>query len=289
MPPQYRDYSLDGPEGEAAIKKGLANGVWFVPNIERKTLKRLMQRDDHHAIRDTAILFGLIGASGYASHYLWYQGSTYLFALVFWIYCTLYTSSADSRWHETGHSTAFKTKWMNDLLYEIASFMVFREPLVWRFSHARHHTDTDIVGRDPEADARPLSMWNLFLAFFNYGGITSESAKIWMHANGKLSAAEKTFVPYSERFAVFRQARVWLAIYAAVIVVSFACCSPLPAMFVFLPYMLGAWHFVLVGVFQHASLQQDVLDHRLNTRTCYINPISAFIYWNMHYHIEHHM
>ena len=64
---------------------------------------------------------------------------------------------------------------------------------------------------------------------------------------------------------------------------------------------------------QHASLAQDVLDHRLNTRTVYvsaahmpmlitylfacsevdtcpqINPISAFIYWNMHYHIEHHM
>merc|ERR1712054_38934 len=65
--------------------------------------------------------------------------------------------------------------------------------------------------------------------------------------------------------------------------------SPLPMMYIFLPYTLGAWHFVLTGVFQHASLQQDVLDHRLNTRTCYINPVSAFIYWNMHYHIEHHM
>ena len=52
---------------------------------------------------------------------------------------------------------------------------------------------------------------------------------------------------------------------------------------------MGAWHFVLTGVFQHASLEHDVLDHRLNTRTCYINPISAFIYWNMHYHVEHHM
>jgi fatty acid desaturase len=30
-------------------------------------------------------------------------------------------------------------------------------------------------------------------------------------------------------------------------------------------------------------------NRRLNTRTCYVNPISAFIYWNMHYHIEHHM
>jgi hypothetical protein len=56
-------------------------------------------------------------------------------------------------------------------------------------------------------------------------------------------------------------------------------CGTLLRRYVFLPYTLGAWHFVLVGVFQHAGLAQDVLDHRLNTRTVYINPISAFIYW----------
>lgn len=32
-----------------------------------------------------------------------------------------------------------------------------------------------------------------------------------------------------------------------------------------------------------------MLDHRLNTRTVYMNPIARFIYWNMNYHVEHHM
>ena len=73
----------------------------------------------------------------------------------------------------------------------MASFMVFREPHVWRFSHARHHTDTDVVGRDPEIDARPLDMWSLGLAFFNVQGIRAESAKLWMHARGRMSAAER--------------------------------------------------------------------------------------------------
>ena len=27
----------------------------------------------------------------------------------------------------------------------------------------------------------------------------------------------------------------------------------------------------------------------LNTRTVYMNPVSRFIYWNMNYHVEHHM
>ncbi len=34
----------------------------------------------------------------------------------------------------------------NDVVYYIASYMVFREPESWRWSHARHHSDTIIVG-----------------------------------------------------------------------------------------------------------------------------------------------
>jgi hypothetical protein len=32
-----------------------------------------------------------------------------------------------------------------------------------------------------------------------------------------------------------------------------------------------------------------VLDHPLNSRTVYMNPIVRFLYWNMNYHVEHHM
>ncbi|HEY5206353.1 MAG TPA: fatty acid desaturase, partial [Roseiarcus sp.] len=34
---------------------------------------------------------------------------------------------------------------------------------------------------------------------------------------------------------------------------------------------------------------EDVLDHRLNARTVYMNPIFRFLYWNMNYHVEHHI
>ncbi len=32
-----------------------------------------------------------------------------------------------------------------------------------------------------------------------------------------------------------------------------------------------------------------MLDHRLNCRTVYMNPVHRFLYWNMNYHVEHHM
>ena len=46
---------------------------------------------------------------------------------------------------------------------------------------------------------------------------------------------------------------------------------------------------VMTGLLQHIGLADNVTDHRLNTRTVYINPISRWVYWNMNYHIEHHM
>jgi fatty acid desaturase len=56
-----------------------------------------------------------------------------------------------------------------------------------------------------------------------------------------------------------------------------------------LPRLYGAWHFILTGYLQHAGLADNVTDHRLNSRTVYMNPVSRFIYWNMNYHVEHHM
>jgi fatty acid desaturase len=38
-----------------------------------------------------------------------------------------------------------------------------------------------------------------------------------------------------------------------------------------------------------AALAEDVRDHRLNTRTVKLNPFFRFLYFNMNYHIEHHM
>jgi hypothetical protein len=34
---------------------------------------------------------------------------------------------------------------------------------------------------------------------------------------------------------------------------------------------------------------ENVLDHRLNCRTVYMNAFNRYMYWNMNYHLEHHM
>jgi len=65
--------------------------------------------------------------------------------------------------------------------------------------------------------------------------------------------------------------------------------SILPLMLVGLSRIYGAWHHVMTGLLQHLGLAENVSDHRQNTRTVLMNPVSRFIYLNMNYHLEHHM
>src|ERR1700721_4393569 len=142
-----RDDSRVGPDSRAAEEKGLASAQWYACPLPRKELKELMRRKDGPAIRDTLIWFGGLGSSGALAYHFW---GSWLFVPFFALYGVLYGSATDSRWHECGHGTAFKTRWLNDVVYHIACFMILREPTIWRWSHTRHHTDTIIVGRDPE-------------------------------------------------------------------------------------------------------------------------------------------
>jgi fatty acid desaturase len=87
-----------------------------------------------------------------------------------------------------------------------------------------------------------------------------------------------------------------MAIYAVTVLVALAMFlsgmgwqSVIPFLLIGGPRMYGAWHMILTGLLQHGGLAEDVLDHRLNSRTVYMNPVSRFIYWNMNYHVEHHM
>ena len=282
-----RDYSLLGPDGARAVEIGLAAAQWYHTDVPRKEMKALMQRSDGPAIRDTLILYGamiLFAGIGIAFWPSWWT-------LPAWAaYGVLYGSASDSRWHEASHGTAFKTPWMNNAVYEIASFMIMRNSATWRWSHARHHTDTYIVGRDPEiAIMRPPAFARLILSFFGIPDVLAFVPRLIQNALTGPTAEERTFVPQSEWHKVTRVARISLAIYLATIGLAIWMQSILPLMVIGLPRMYGAWHHIMTGLLQHGGLADNVIDHRLNSRTVYMNPISRFIYWNMNYHVEHHM
>ena len=282
------DYSLTGPSSRYALEHGLANAEWYRAPIPRARMKELMKRSDGPAIRDTLVWIAAFLVTGGLGIHFWPT----LWSIPFFLaYGVLYGSSTDSRWHECSHGTAFKTPWMNDAVYQLSCFMIMREPTVWRWSHTRHHTDTIIVGRDPEvAVMRPTVILKVIGMFFAVPQVWGAIKSMLRHAAGRLSPDEADFIPEMERAKVYRTARIWLAIHLAVIAFSVHIGSILPILLVGpLPAMYGAWVHVMTGLTQHTGLPENVLDHRLNCRTVYMNPLLRFIYWNMNYHVEHHM
>ena len=142
-----KDYSLVGENSRTALERGLVDAAWYTSPVPKEEMRKLLKRKDGPAIANTLLWFGSLLVFGYWA-YLWFPS---LWCVIpFAVYGVLYASACDSRWHECGHGTAFKTDWMNNFVYQIASFMEMREPTLWRWSHSRHHSDTIIVGRDPE-------------------------------------------------------------------------------------------------------------------------------------------
>lgn len=281
------DYRLIGGAGERARAAGLVNASWYKCPVPRPVMKELMQRSDAAAIRDTLLWYALIGGAGLLAYLS--LGSAWAVP-AFLLYGTLYCSPADARWHEAGHGTAFKTRWLNDLVYQLACFQVFRRPTVWRWSHARHHTDTLVVGRDPEINAPVPTNWGALIAnVFALKHVAGELPKLLANALGRLGEEEKTFIPEMEWPKVVREARIWVAVYALVIGVAVHAGSLLPLLFIGLPSLYGAWLYQFFGLTQHAGLPENVTDYRKNCRTIYMNPVFRFLYWNMNYHVEHHM
>ena len=112
---------------------------------------------------------------------------------------------------------------------------------------------------------------------------------VLLHCTGRLTPEEKTFIPESEYGKVFLRACIYALIYAGVIGLAIYAGSILPLMFIGLPAFYGSWLQFIYGHTQHAGLAENVLDHRLNSRTIYMNAVNRYLYWEMNYHVEHHM
>src|ERR1700719_4857440 len=263
-PPTQLDYSLTGVNSHLAVERGLAEADWYQCAIPREKMRQFLLRRDGPALRDTILWFALIIAFGYTAFTLW---GTWWAVIPFALYGVLYASTSDSRWHEAGHGTAFQTDWMNNALYEIASFMVMRESTVWRWSHTRHHSDTIIVGRDPEiAVPRPPDLKGIVMSFFNLRVYAKYFRLIVLHSFGRMSAEERTYIPETEFRKVYRKARIYVALYVVVIGLSIKTGSVLPLLLVGFTNFFGTWLLVTYGYTQHAGLAENVLDHRLNCR-----------------------
>ena len=86
---------------------------WFRPNIDKEVLKELTKKSDIKGLIHVSIYFSLLSIVGYLAYLTW---GTWWSVLWFYIYGNIFCF-CNPIWHETGHKTAFKTKFLNEIFY----------------------------------------------------------------------------------------------------------------------------------------------------------------------------
>ena len=264
---------------------------WYRCNIDREEFTKLCEKSDWSGFKHVFIYFGSLFVVGYFAYITW---GTWWSLLFFLIYGNIYACS-DSMWHETGHKTAFKSKFWNNFFYQIASYMDNFEPVRWRWSHFKHHGHTAFD--DPHdfeiAIRKPTDLFLFFSYFIPFAQILifhkSLQFETIKHAVGITTPVMQQCIPEKERNKCRNSARIHVGIWITTIVISIIYQSWLPILYIVLPGFYGKTLIASFGLTQHTGLQENIKDHRFSTRTIHLNPIFSFLYWHMEYHIEHHM
>jgi Na+-transporting NADH:ubiquinone oxidoreductase subunit F len=260
---------------------------WFRPVIEPEVLNELCVRRNLPAVMSTVMWILSIIVTSSVIVATW--GSWWLIPAMI-AHGVTACGAADARWHECGHGTAFAFDRANDAIYWVASFLLLREPTVWRWSHARHHSETIMVGTDPEiAFPRPPRFWVIAANLIHLHAGWFAVRRIVLHSLGRIDPEVADYVPESDHRRVIGDARIFLGLMAVIAAICVLSSSILPAVVIGFPAFYGAWVVMFFGATQHAGLAQNVTDHRLSTRTVKMNPVFRFLYLNMNHHTEHHL
>lgn len=260
--------------------------AWFAPTIDRGVLRGLMRRTDRHGLLTLGLWLLLSVATGavvaFTRHTLWVWPAMLLYGSVL---CFSYAAS-----HECAHGTAFKTRRLNEAVFWFTSLVFIEEPLYRRYSHAEHHTNTWFNGRDPQKPyGIPLTFWQYASGTLGLSFYLDAARQLMRHSTGCFTPAEREFLPASEIPKVIFNSRMMSACYAGLLLGGIAFLSPWPFILYFIPRFLGGCVVTLYINTQHMCMAEDLCDHRLTTRSIKCGWLERRLYWNMNYHIEHHL
>jgi fatty acid desaturase len=260
--------------------------AWYAPNIDRATLRALMRRTNRQGLLRLGIWLLLCIATGYivalARHTFWVWPAMLLYGGVL---CFAYAAS-----HECAHGTAFKTRWLNEAVFWFTSLVFIEEPLYRRYSHAGHHTHTWFNELDPQKPyGNPMTFSSYFSGTFGLTFYFDAVRQLIRHSRGRFTPQELEFLPPSEIRTAIINSRSMSACYAALLLGGIAFQSPWPFILYFIPRFMGGCIVMLYINTQHMCMAEDLYDHRQTTRSIKCGWLGRLLYWNMNYHIEHHL
>lgn len=187
--------------------------------------------------------------------------------------------------HEAIHRTAFATRRLNDAVAGAIGFLILLPPDWFRCFHFAHHRHTQDPERDPELAGPKPETWPAFV--WHVSGLPYWIAQSRLLLRNAAGLNDDAFVPEGARLKVQREARLMLAGYALLALLSALAQSAALVWIWVAPALLGQPFLRLYLLAEHGRCPM-VANMFENTRTTFTNRLVRFIAWNMPYHAEHH-
>ena len=251
----------------------------FLRSLSAEDRERLTERADGPAVLrlglHAALILGLGTAIAYGVPFWWALLLPQGILLAF-----LFNLS-----HECTHRTPFRTERLNESVGAVTGALLVQPFLWFRYFHLAHHRFTNDPERDPELVGAPKPRtwadYALYLSCVPYW-----RAKIAVLRENAFGTIDASYVPEARRPDLRREARLLVALYAALAAGTLAW-GPLLLWTWLLPLALGFPVLKLYHLAEH-GLCPHVADMFRNSRTVLTGPLARFVTWNMPFLAEHH-
>lgn len=259
---------------------------FYRPELNKRELKELSRRNDANGLWNffTWLTVCMLSGAGVI-----YCINTPFLVIALLLHGVMLSFSYAAS-HESAHGTAFKTRWLNEAVFWLTSLVFGEEPIYRRYSHTSHHTYTWFQGLDAQMPYRnPVSLRQYLMETVGILFFWESIHLLWTHSFDHVSDKTKEFVPESEIPNMRRNSAIFLLIYGCMIATVFIFNTSIPLFLYFIPRVLGGWVANLYINTQHMCMQEGLTDHRYTTRSIECGKLSRWLYWNMNFHIEHHI
>ena len=260
------------------ITQALEDGL-----LTRRELKAFMRRSNRPALIRLAGWIVLLCVTG---SLIWLSAGTWWMIPAMFLHGVVLVHHFSLQ-HECCHFTVFRTRWMNDVAGAICGVIINVPHQFFRYEHCDHHTYTQLTGKDPEQIALPQSLrgylWYISALPYLFG----QARDLVRHAAGRISDAEKLFLPKEAYATIILEARLMLGFYGAVTLVCLFTGWTGPLWYWLVPFLMGEPVMRWIRMTEHVG-RPDIADMRRNTRTNLVSAPLRFLCWNMNYHAEHH-
>lgn len=187
--------------------------------------------------------------------------------------------------HESVHRTAFRTRWLNDLVARVCGVLIVLPADWFRSFHFAHHRFTQDPENDPElASPKPDTLGRYLI---HLTGIPVWISHVRTLGANALGRCRDGFVPPKERAGVRTEAQLMIAGYAALAGLAIYSGSATLLFAWILPAVIGQPFLRLYLLAEHAHCPH-VANMFENTRTTRTIWLVRKLAWNMPYHVEHH-